>query len=139
MKTSRNRILVVDDDPALLRLADGSFFLAWYSDASGDAELWSRRSADGEDWDAPELLVEAAGNDFYPSLAQTADGALHLAWQKIGDEGIVMNLAGNAIKFTERGEVMVDVTTEPHSGPGVSLHVAVRDTGPGIPKASTPS
>jgi two-component system sensor kinase len=62
----------------------------------------------------------------------------------IGDPGrlrqIIVNLIGNAIKFTERGEVLVDVTidvaaglpTVPHSAE-VLLHCRVRDTGIGIP------
>ena len=56
----------------------------------------------------------------------------------VGDAGglrqIVVNLAGNAIKFTERGEVVVDVSREGEpGGEGVLLHFAVRDTGIGIP------
>ncbi len=51
---------------------------------------------------------------------------------------ILVNLTGNAIKFTAQGEVIVNVSHEPggHSGlslAGVSLHFSVRDTGIGIP------
>jgi signal transduction histidine kinase/CheY-like chemotaxis protein/HPt (histidine-containing phosphotransfer) domain-containing protein len=44
---------------------------------------------------------------------------------------IVINLVGNAIKFTDRGEVSVRVSTEASEQPGM-LHFAVRDTGVGI-------
>ncbi len=55
----------------------------------------------------------------------------------VGDAGrlgqIVVNLVGNAIKFTEQGEVEVEVSVESTSGDSVSLHFSVRDSGIGIP------
>jgi len=45
---------------------------------------------------------------------------------------IVVNLVGNSIKFTEQGEVVVDIGSTPLSGKHVKLHVKVRDTGIGI-------
>ncbi len=47
---------------------------------------------------------------------------------------ILVNLIGNAIKFTERGEVAVTVKLEPEEREGHLLHFAVHDTGIGIPK-----
>ncbi len=46
---------------------------------------------------------------------------------------VVVNLLGNAIKFTEKGEVEVRVETESRDKEGVCLHIAIRDTGIGIP------
>ncbi|HVW02495.1 MAG TPA: ATP-binding protein, partial [Planctomycetaceae bacterium] len=48
---------------------------------------------------------------------------------------VLVNLMGNAIKFTERGEVVADVQVERTEDDEVSLHFRVRDTGIGIPKA----
>jgi PAS domain S-box-containing protein len=46
---------------------------------------------------------------------------------------IVVNLVGNAIKFTEHGEVVVQVNVEEHGEPDILLHFTVTDTGIGIP------
>jgi signal transduction histidine kinase/CheY-like chemotaxis protein len=45
---------------------------------------------------------------------------------------VVVNLLGNAIKFTERGEVALEVALESQHGDQVQLHFIVRDTGIGI-------
>src|SRR5262249_36025562 len=45
---------------------------------------------------------------------------------------LIVNLAGNAIKFTDRGEVVLRVDTEARSKQTVVLKFAVRDTGIGI-------
>ncbi len=71
---------------------------------------------------------------------------LELAWRVApdiprrlkGDVGrlrqILVNLVGNALKFTERGEVVVSAEKESAEDKGVWIHFRVRDTGIGIPK-----
>jgi signal transduction histidine kinase/ActR/RegA family two-component response regulator len=54
----------------------------------------------------------------------------------MGDPGrlrqIVVNLVGNAIKFTERGDVVLRVELGPRGPDGDTLHISVADTGIGI-------
>jgi len=45
----------------------------------------------------------------------------------------MVNLVGNAIKFTDQGEIGVSVNMESLAEDRVLLHFAVKDTGPGIP------
>jgi len=46
---------------------------------------------------------------------------------------VLINLAGNAVKFTERGSVTVHVFVQEETARHVSLKFSVRDTGIGIP------
>ena len=52
---------------------------------------------------------------------------------------ILVNLVGNAIKFTAEGEVRVEVSVAERSEAGVVLHGAVIDSGIGIPTAKQAS
>jgi len=47
---------------------------------------------------------------------------------------IVVNLVGNAIKFTERGEIVVEIACPQRTSTAVTLQVTIRDTGIGIPR-----
>ncbi len=55
----------------------------------------------------------------------------------VGDPGrlrqVLVNLVGNAIKFTERGEVIAAVSVDGLTEDGVTLRVSAADTGIGIP------
>jgi CheY-like chemotaxis protein/anti-sigma regulatory factor (Ser/Thr protein kinase) len=46
---------------------------------------------------------------------------------------IVVNLVGNAVKFTDQGEVVVEVARESGTDQEVVLHITISDTGIGIP------
>jgi len=71
-------------------------------------------------------------------LVLVCDVAPEVPENVAGDAGrlrqIVLNLVGNAIKFTDRGEVCLRVTKESSRDGHVVLHFAVRDTGIGIPQ-----
>jgi two-component system sensor kinase len=55
----------------------------------------------------------------------------------LGDPGrlrqVLVNLVGNAVKFTDRGEVVVNVECQAQAADSVRLHISVRDSGIGIP------
>jgi signal transduction histidine kinase/ligand-binding sensor domain-containing protein/ActR/RegA family two-component response regulator len=57
----------------------------------------------------------------------------------VGDRGrlaqIIINLVGNALKFTEFGRIVVAVDTTEVTSAGIQLHFQVRDTGIGIAAA----
>ncbi len=100
--------------------------------------------------------VELVDHEFAPeqSLAETLQVMRFRAQQKgielrwrispevperlVGDatrlRQVLVNLVGNAIKFTERGEVVVHVESQEQSKERVVLHFRVKDSGIGIPK-----
>lgn len=57
--------------------------------------------------------------------------------QVVGDpvrlRQVVVNLVGNAVKFTDKGKVSLELTAQDRADKGFTLHCAVRDSGPGIP------
>ncbi len=63
-----------------------------------------------------------------PGLVSTDPGRLRQ---------VLLNLVGNAIKFTERGEIAIRVTVEEEREDGLEVRFSVRDTGIGIPKEAT--
>jgi PAS domain S-box-containing protein len=47
---------------------------------------------------------------------------------------LVVNLVGNAIKFTEKGNIVLNADLESAEGDELAMHISVSDTGMGIPK-----
>ncbi len=71
------------------------------------------------------------------SVALVCDIDPNLPEKIIGDpcrlRQIAVNLVGNAIKFTDEGEVRLQAFVENEQSSSPLLHIAVHDTGPGIP------
>ena len=86
--------------------------------------------------DTLELLAEQAQSKGL-ELIGLVDAAVPISVS--GDPGrlrqVLVNLVGNAIKFTPSGEVFVHVTPETKAGQPDFLRFAVTDTGIGIPEA----
>ena len=96
--------------------------------------------------DVAEFDLQDTLSNAMRALAPRADEkGLELTWDApsglparlVGDPGrlrqILVNLVGNAIKFTERGEVGLRAETESQGEDWASLHFCVTDTGIGIP------
>ena len=95
----------------------------------------------------PFDLHDTVGDTLQVLSVRAAEKGLELAYYippevppaLVGDPGrlqqIIMNLVGNAIKFTERGEIVVEAWAEAREDHQVRVGFAVKDTGPGIPRA----
>jgi len=83
--------------------------------------------------EAVELFGEAAANK---GIELILDVEADIPAQVVGDPGrlrqVLLNLLGNAVKFTDTGEVVVRVLHVEAKGPGVLLRFEVSDTGIGL-------
>jgi PAS domain S-box-containing protein len=97
--------------------------------------------------DISEFDLQDTLSNTMRALATRADEkGLELTWETlpdlparlVGDPGrlrqILLNLVGNGIKFTERGEVDLRVQIESQGEDWTVLHFCVTDTGIGIPR-----
>lgn len=90
------------------------------------------------------LLRDSISDTLNPLALRASSKGLELAYDVrpdvpdalIGDvyrlRQVMVNLVGNAIKFTHKGEVIVSVRVAERSGDGVLLEIAVQDTGIGV-------
>jgi two-component system, sensor histidine kinase and response regulator len=104
--------------------------------------------------EAGKLEMESIPFDLHELLSETMKPLSFRAQQKglalnyqiqpnvpkalLGDPGrirqVLINLIGNSIKFTENGEILVTVEDQSSDRLFTRLHVAVKDTGVGIPE-----
>ena len=96
---------------------------------------------------SPFALRERVGDTMKSLAIRAHQKHLELACRIAGDapamligdshrlRQILVNLVGNAIKFTDQGEVVLEVDVESRSNHDGTLHFRVRDTGIGIPES----
>jgi two-component system, sensor histidine kinase and response regulator len=92
----------------------------------------------------PFSLFDCIENALHPLALRAQQEGLELTWAINGDipdlvlgdpsriRQVLINLAGNAIKFTKEGYVSVEAERQPSDDPQVSIRFAVMDTGIGI-------
>jgi len=80
------------------------------------------------------LSGKAAEKDLEMHFQVAADVPRALAGDAMRLGRVLLNLVGNAVKFTDKGDVVVSVETVSRSGPTAQLRFSVRDTGLGITK-----
>ena len=90
-------------------------------------------------------LLDTIGDTLRGMALRAHEKGLELAYHAdpqipecvVGDSGrlrqVLVNLVGNAIKFTSEGEVVVQVQMDSYSDHELGLHFSVADTGIGIP------
>jgi PAS domain S-box-containing protein len=99
-----------------------------------------RMELDAHEFDLNEVVTEIAQamgiRAFQKRLVLLHHISPEVPVRLIGDDGrlrqILVNLIGNAIKFTHQGGVTIDVTVESTTADLVTLHFKINDTGIGI-------
>ena len=83
---------------------------------------------------ADVLAMRASEKGLEFICAVAPDIPTHLLGDPVRLRQVLLNLAGNAIKFTQEGEVSVKASLVSATDSTVAVRFAVRDTGPGIPQ-----
>ncbi len=68
-----------DEDPCVVRAADGRMLIAYFSERGGNADLYVKETSDGLSWSESRVTTSPDG-DFYPHLHQDDAGRFHLVW-----------------------------------------------------------
>ncbi len=85
-------------------------------------------------FDVCELIVPRISNKPIEVLCRVGDNVPGMVRQDAGRfRQVLMNLLGNAAKFTHEGEIELSIDVEKEEGNRLLLHCSVRDTGIGIP------
>jgi signal transduction histidine kinase/CheY-like chemotaxis protein len=79
------------------------------------------------------MLKRAADKHIALRCEIAPDAPIRFSSDPVRLRQILTNLAGNAIKFTERGEIVIGVVSDYRDDRPAELHFTVRDTGIGIP------
>jgi PAS domain S-box-containing protein len=121
---AKNLLTIINDLLDFSKIESGKLAL--------DQADFSLRAAVGDTLRALAVRAHRKGLELLCNVRSDVPDALE------GDAGrlrqVLMNLVGNAIKFTTHGEVLVDIEADPSSDNDVALSFTVRDTGIGIAK-----
>ncbi|NJK59394.1 MAG: hypothetical protein HC918_02870 [Oscillatoriales cyanobacterium SM2_1_8] len=80
------------------------------------------------------LRATEKGLDFVEHWAENLPHTIEADEKRLRQ--VLLNLLGNAVKFTQHGSVTFRAEAIAHQGPECTLAFTVQDTGPGIPAAS---
>ncbi|MHB8860779.1 MAG: MASE3 domain-containing protein [Pirellulaceae bacterium] len=96
-----------------------------------DRIVFSLRERIGDTMKSMAIRAQAKGLELAFRIHPDVPDAL------VGDPArlsqILVNLIGNATKFTERGEIVLEIRTESQTAHSAMLHFEIRDSGIGIP------
>jgi signal transduction histidine kinase len=110
--------LMVDDLLDLARIESGTVEITTSAIAPGDLV--------SQIVDVQQGLIQ--GKSITLQMKSTADLPVAVQWDTRKVQQVLINLIGNAIKFTDQGSVEVSISTQ-----NDLVHIAVADTGSGMP------